>query len=84
MDFASLGLRETTLEAVHGLGFTHLTPVQQACIPQFLSHKDVLVEACTGSGKTLAFIIPVIEIICRRETKLKKSDIGGIIISPIR
>ncbi|XP_016875200.1 ATP-dependent RNA helicase DDX55 isoform X2 [Homo sapiens] len=38
----------------------------------------------TGSGKTLAFVIPILEILLRREEKLKKSQVGAIIITPTR
>ena len=38
----------------------------------------------TGSGKTLAFIIPVLEILSKLSTPLKKHEIGTLIISPTR
>ncbi|XP_061459439.1 ATP-dependent RNA helicase DDX55 isoform X2 [Rhineura floridana] len=38
----------------------------------------------TGSGKTLAFIIPMIEILLRREERLKKMQVGAIVITPTR
>lgn len=41
-------------------------------------------EAVTGSGKTLAFMIPLVEMILRREYPLKKHEIGAIILSPTR
>ena len=37
-------LSATTLEVVKTLGFKHLTPVQAATIPLFLTNKDVAVE----------------------------------------
>nr|XP_009664927.1 PREDICTED: ATP-dependent RNA helicase DDX55 isoform X2 [Struthio camelus australis] len=49
-----------------------------------MSNKDVAAEAVTGSGKTLAFVIPVLEILLRREEKLKKMQVGAIIITPTR
>ena len=61
-----------------------MTPVQASTIPLFLSHKDVIVEAVTGSGKTLAFVIPVLEMLLRRATKLKKDEVGALIVSPTR
>ncbi|XP_031570437.1 ATP-dependent RNA helicase DDX55-like, partial [Actinia tenebrosa] len=73
-----------TLKSVEKLGFTSMTPVQAAAIPLFMSNKDVAVEAVTGSGKTLAFVIPIIEMLMRREEKLKKHDIGALIITPTR
>jgi len=52
-------------------GFREMTPVQAAVIPVFLRNKDVCVEAETGSGKTISFLIPMIEMILRRETPLR-------------
>ncbi|CCF51973.1 hypothetical protein NDA14_006311 [Ustilago hordei] len=66
------------------LGFAQMTPVQASTIPLFLAHKDVIVEAVTGSGKTLAFVIPVLEMLLRRTTKLKKDEVGALIVSPTR
>ncbi|EPY85815.1 ATP-dependent RNA helicase DDX55, partial [Camelus ferus] len=55
-----------------------------ATIPLFMKNKDVAAEAVTGSGKTLAFVIPILEILLRREEKLKKSQVGAVIITPTR
>uniref|UniRef100_UPI00358E8ABD ATP-dependent RNA helicase DDX55 isoform X2 n=1 Tax=Myxine glutinosa TaxID=7769 RepID=UPI00358E8ABD len=71
-------------EALRELGFKHATPVQIATIPLFMSNKDVAAEAVTGSGKTLAFVIPLLEILLRREEKLSKMQIGAIIVTPTR
>ena len=66
------------------MGHTHMTPVQASTIPLFMRNKDVVVEAVTGSGKTLAFVIPILEKLIRREEKLKKNEIGALVISPTR
>ncbi|XP_068767029.1 ATP-dependent RNA helicase DDX55 isoform X2 [Struthio camelus] len=79
-----VALSPGVLRALRGLGFAHMTPVQSATIPLFMSNKDVAAEAVTGSGKTLAFVIPVLEILLRREEKLKKMQVGAIIITPTR
>jgi superfamily II DNA/RNA helicase len=50
-------LSEWILDAISTMGFTKMTPVQDAAIPLFLGNKDVVVEAVTGSGKTLAYVI---------------------------
>jgi ATP-dependent RNA helicase DDX55/SPB4 len=55
-------LCEEILEEIDTLGFTHMTPVQAATLPLFLSNKDVAVDACTGSGKTLSFILPMVQM----------------------
>lgn len=72
------------LEVISSMGFTHMTPVQASTIPLFMQHKDVVVEAVTGSGKTLAFLVPILERLIRRESKLRKNEIGALVISPTR
>ncbi|KAH9050696.1 DEAD-domain-containing protein [Lactarius hengduanensis] len=72
------------LDVIQSMGHTQMTPVQASTIPIFMQNKDVVVEAVTGSGKTLAFVIPVLERIIRRENKLKRNEIGALIISPTR
>lgn len=37
-----------------------------------------------GSGKTLAFLVPLLEILKRRDEKWNKHEIGALIISPTR
>ncbi|KAL7523610.1 hypothetical protein ACHAXR_000581, partial [Thalassiosira sp. AJA248-18] len=64
--------------------FPNPTPVQSTTIPLFLTHHDVFVRAVTGSGKTLAFLIPVVEMILRRTSLLKKNQIGSLILEPTR
>uniref|UniRef100_A0A8D1SJX5 ATP-dependent RNA helicase n=1 Tax=Sus scrofa TaxID=9823 RepID=A0A8D1SJX5_PIG len=77
-------LHPRVLDVLQELGFPYMTPVQSATIPLFMKNKDVAAEAVTGSGKTLAFVIPILEILLRREEKLKKSQVGAIIITPTR
>ena len=57
------------------LGFHTATPVQEACIPHFLGHKDVAVDAATGSGKTLAFVIPIVEKLRKLEERLRGNQV---------
>ncbi|KAI4882326.1 hypothetical protein NFI96_017499, partial [Prochilodus magdalenae] len=77
-------LHDGILLTLKNHGFTYMTPVQSACIPLFMNNKDVAAEAVTGSGKTLAFVIPVLEILLKREEKLKKMQVGALIITPTR
>lgn len=54
--FADLGINSILVNNIKNeFGFTSPTPVQMACIPQFLSFRDVAAEACTGSGKLNSF-----------------------------
>lgn len=74
----------SSLDHLQTLGFSSLTQVQSSSIPLLLSHKDLIVEAITGSGKTLSFLIPLLELISKRSSNLKKLEIGGLIITPTR
>lgn len=77
------------------MGFKHVTKVQSAVLPLFLSNKDVCVKACTGSGKTLAFVVPIVERLKRMVDDLRtikkddssiigKNQVFSIIIAPSR
>ncbi|KAJ6620294.1 DEAD-domain-containing protein [Mycena sp. CBHHK59/15] len=72
------------VDVIQSMGHTQMTPVQASTIPLFMQNKDVVVEAVTGSGKTLAFVIPILERLIRREHKLRKHELGALIISPTR
>lgn len=75
MDLLSASVRNVFEEE---LGFKQLTPVQGATIPKFLNNCDVAVEACTGSGKTLAFVLPIIEILLRRDIEEIEAEDGSV------
>nr|XP_055063977.1 ATP-dependent RNA helicase DDX55 [Misgurnus anguillicaudatus] len=83
-DSLPVKLHDDILQTLKELKFTNMTPVQSACIPLFMSNKDVAAEAITGSGKTLAFVIPILEILLKREEKLRKMQVGALIITPTR
>ena len=84
--FDSLGLCSELVDALKQEKFNVPTPVQSATIPQFLSNRDVVVEACTGSGKTLAYLLPTLELLRRTKEERKSSIgfIGAVILSPTR
>ncbi|MCO5609199.1 hypothetical protein L7F22_063422 [Adiantum nelumboides] len=67
-------LQPWILDHLQTLGFSSLTQVQSSSIPLLLSHKDLIVEAITGSGKTLSFLIPLLELISKRSSNLKKLE----------
>lgn len=86
-------LCEEILAEVDALGFSHMTPVQAATLPLFLSNKDVCVDACTGSGKTLAFVLPIVQLLKRKladgsvAAPAKSADFAkllAMVISPTR
>eukprot|EP00520_Triparma_pacifica_P015176 CAMPEP_0118671998 /NCGR_PEP_ID=MMETSP0785-20121206/22303_1 /TAXON_ID=91992 /ORGANISM="Bolidomonas pacifica, Strain CCMP 1866" /LENGTH=660 /DNA_ID=CAMNT_0006566925 /DNA_START=125 /DNA_END=2105 /DNA_ORIENTATION=+ len=60
------------------------TPVQSSCIPLLLTNKDVSCHAVTGSGKTLSYLVPLYELILRREQPCRKQEISGLVVLPTR
>ena len=49
------------MKALHEIGFSEMTPIQEASIPTILSNQDFIGQSETGSGKTAAFAIPVLQ-----------------------
>jgi len=78
MNFEKLNINTKLKNKVDEFGFKELTPIQEKCIPDILSGKDVVGQAETGSGKTLAFCLPILDRI--------KSDKGlqVLILTPTR
>ena len=60
MPFNGFGLDASILKAIHELGFTRPTPIQEQALPHGMAGKDLLACAMTGSGKTAAFLLPII------------------------
>ncbi|TDQ36466.1 DEAD/DEAH box helicase [Thiopseudomonas denitrificans] len=61
MSFASLGLSQALVTAVHNAGYETPTPVQQQAIPAALQGQDLMVAAQTGTGKTGGFALPILQ-----------------------
>ncbi|ETN39067.1 uncharacterized protein HMPREF1541_05289 [Cyphellophora europaea CBS 101466] len=65
------------------LGFTHMTPIQEATVHDLLTNRvDCLAQARTGTGKTLAFLLPAIQTLLKKPRRHGK--ISTLIISPTR
>jgi ATP-independent RNA helicase DbpA len=56
-DFSRLPLPPATLQNLHSLGYTAMTPIQAASLPLALAGHDLIAQARTGSGKTAAFAL---------------------------
>lgn len=78
--FSTLLIDEPLLDALESLGFTELTPVQQAAIPQALAGKDLIVNAKTGSGKTLSYVLPLLQQILDNPQSVTQA----LILAPTR
>ncbi|KAI9477097.1 ATP-dependent RNA helicase dhh1 [Zychaea mexicana] len=60
-------------------GFERPSPIQEESIPIALTGRDILARAKNGTGKTAAFVIPTLE-----KVNTKKSKIQALILVPTR
>jgi ATP-dependent RNA helicase RhlE len=81
MAFSTFGLAEEILRAVTERGYTEPTPVQVQAIPAVLSGQDLLAGAQTGTGKTAGFVLPLLQLLSRREAM---PPAGGRARAPVR
>jgi ATP-dependent RNA helicase DeaD len=77
--FADLGLSESTLEALHDVGYEKPSPIQEQAIPPMLEGRDVIGQAQTGSGKTAAFGLPIVEYVDPSE-----KEVQALVLTPTR
>ena len=61
--FSALTLPVEQLSNLNELGYTEMTPIQEASLPAILLGQDVRAKAKTGSGKTAAFGIGLLNSI---------------------
>jgi ATP-dependent RNA helicase RhlE len=83
MSFDSLGLSAPLLKAVEKKGYTEPSPIQKKAIPPILEGRDVLASAQTGTGKTAGFILPMLQIISKKENQGKRR-IRALVLTPTR
>jgi ATP-dependent RNA helicase RhlE len=81
MHFTELNLSKPLQEAVNGMGYEEMTPVQSQAIPPILQGRDIVGCAPTGTGKTLAFLLPALERLLQKP-KTKSPRI--VILEPTR
>lgn len=67
MNFLDLGLSEKTVKAISECGIEKPTTVQIDVIPAILQGKDIFTIAPGGCGKTISYVLPLIDIICRKQ-----------------
>jgi ATP-dependent RNA helicase RhlE len=82
MRFTELDLSKSLQEAIRGLGYEEMTPVQIQAIPPGLKRADVVGCAPTGTGKTLAFILPALEHLLQDRARTKNPRV--VILEPTR
>ena len=83
MSFESLGFSEPLLRAVAERGYTEPTAVQAAVIPEVFGARDVWAKASTGAGKTAAFVLPILELLSRRDLVVPRR-VHALVLVPTR
>ncbi len=82
MNFDELAISDSMKARLKEIGFTAMTPIQEATIPVILAGRDVIGQSKTGSGKTAAFGIPILEkIVVRQEGH---PELQALILCPTR
>ncbi|KAF4126132.1 ATP-dependent RNA helicase DDX6/DHH1 [Geosmithia morbida] len=79
LEFEDFSLNRDLLMGIFEAGFEKPSPIQEEAIPVALTGRDILARAKNGTGKTAAFIIPTLERI-----KPKISKIQALILVPTR
>jgi ATP-dependent RNA helicase RhlE len=83
MDFSSLGLSLSILDAIKKAKYESPYPIQIEAIPAILKGKDILGIAPTGSGKTAAYVLPILQQLQQTEYT-KTRNIPVLILVPTR
>ncbi|KKZ66841.1 ATP-dependent RNA helicase DBP4 [[Emmonsia] crescens] len=81
--FSDLPLSQPTLDGLSASHFKTLTDIQAKAIPHALKGRDILGAAKTGSGKTLAFLVPLLELLYRKQWT-EYDGLGALVLSPTR
>src|SRR5690606_21791656 len=63
------------------MGFKTPTPIQAETIPIIQDKHDLIACAQTGTGKTASYLLPVMDAICRMESR---PTISALILAPTR
>ncbi len=83
MSFENLNLQPAIIKAIHELGFTTPTPIQQQAIPELISGHDVMASAQTGTGKTAAFMLPALNRLAT-PSKIRSRGPRVLVLTPTR
>lgn len=71
LEFEDFGLSRDLLMGIFEAGFEKPSPIQEESIPVALAGRDVLARAKNGTGKTAAFVIPALQKINPKVSKIQ-------------
>ncbi len=82
MKFEELNIEEALLDGLRAMNFKETTPVQEKTIPVILEGKDIIASAQTGTGKTAAYLLPILNMLCKKQ--YSQDAINALIMVPTR
>lgn len=82
--FSDLPIISEIQSALHSLGYSIPTPIQEQAIPPLLAGKDLLGCAQTGTGKTAAFAIPMLQHLHVSKSRPTPFEPQGLVLAPTR
>ncbi|KAI8110059.1 hypothetical protein M9435_001739 [Picochlorum sp. BPE23] len=83
--FADVGVSSLLSSHIAKHGYHVPTPIQRKSIPFLLDGHDVMIESATGSGKTLSYLIPIFDVLSKKEKKIQRCDgTLALIVCPTR
>lgn len=82
MNFSDLKLIAPLVKALKKKRFYEPTPVQQKVIPHIMKRRNILATAEAGMGKTAAYILPIVQMIYKIDSRLTQPPLRAIIIAP--
>ncbi|EJT76027.1 ATP-dependent RNA helicase DHH1 [Gaeumannomyces tritici R3-111a-1] len=71
LEFEDFGLKRDLLMGIFEAGFEKPSPIQEESIPVALTGRDILARAKNGTGKTAAFVVPALEKINPKVSKIQ-------------
>lgn len=71
LEFEEFGLSRDLLMGIFEAGFEKPSPIQEESIPVALTGRDILARAKNGTGKTAAFVIPTLQKINPKVSKIQ-------------
>jgi len=75
----NINLSKEMVTNLQNIGYTTLTPIQEAALPLILEKKDIVAKAKTGSGKTAAFGIGILQ-----NLDVKRFRVQSLVLCPTR
>ena len=79
LEWDEMYLNRQLLMGIFESGYEQPSPIQEEAIPVALTGRDILARAKNGTGKTAAFVIPTLE-----RVNPKKSKIQALLLVPTR